>query len=142
MLAPVVLAIFVAYAPVIGQARASQQPPASPAQTTAEKPWPPVGVFRPDAGSGVTPPRVVEGPKPHFLADAMRANVQGSLKMEAVVQTDGTVGEVRVVRSLDKEFGLDDEAVKTLKRWRFEPGKKDGVAVPVLVEVEMTFTKK
>jgi protein TonB len=60
--------------------------------------------------------------------------------MEAVVQTDGTVAEVRVVRSLDKKFGLDEEAVKTLKQWRFEPGKKGGVAVPVLIEVEMTFT--
>ena len=28
--------------------------------------------------------------------------------MEAVVQTDGTVGEVRVVRSLDQKFGLDE----------------------------------
>ena len=59
--------------------------------------------------------------------------------MEAVVQTDGTVGEVRVVRSLDKEFGIDDEAVKTLKQWRFEPGKKGSVAVPVLIEVKMMF---
>ena len=59
--------------------------------------------------------------------------------MEAVVQTDGTVGEVRVVRSLDQKFGLDDEAVKAVKQWRFVPGQKDGVAVPVVVEIEMTF---
>jgi len=52
--------------------------------------------------------------------------------LEAVVRTDGTVGEVRVVRSLDKKFGMDEEAVKTLKQWRCAPGKKDGVAVPVL----------
>ena len=60
--------------------------------------------------------------------------------MEAVVQTDGTVGEVRVARSLDQKFGLDEHCVKTLKQWQFEPGKKDGVAVPVLVDVEMTFS--
>lgn len=43
-------------------------------------------------------------------------------------------------RSLDKKYGMDEEAVKTLKQWRFAPGTKDGVAVPVVVEVEMTFT--
>ena len=95
-----------------------------------------------DTGSGVTAPRVVQDAKPHYVADAMRADIQGSIKLEAVVQTDGTVGEVRVVRSLDKKFGLDEEAVNAMKRWRFEPGKKDGVAVPVLVSVEMTFSKR
>ena len=56
------------------------------------------------------------------------------------MRADGTVGEVRVVRSLDKRYGLDDEAVKALKQWQFTAGQKDGVAVPVVVEVEMTFT--
>jgi hypothetical protein len=36
--------------------------------------------------------------------------------VEAVVQTDGTVGEVRVVRSLDKTHGMDEEAVRTVKQ--------------------------
>lgn len=57
-----------------------------------------------------------------------------------MVQPDGKVGEVRVTRSLDQKFGLDEEAIKTLKKWQCLPGKEDGVAVPVLVEVEMTFT--
>ena len=69
----------------------------------------------------------------------MRAKIQGNVQLEAVVQTDGTIGEVRVTRSLDREFGMDDEAVTCLKKWLFTPGVKDGVAVPVLVEVEMTF---
>ena len=60
--------------------------------------------------------------------------------VEAVIETDGTVGEVRVSRSLDKQFGLDDQAVKTVKEWLFMPAQKDGVAVPVLIEIEMTFT--
>ena len=44
------------------------------------------------------------------------------------------------MRVLDKRYGLDDESVKALKQWQFTPGQKDGVAVPVIVEVEMTFT--
>jgi TonB family protein len=89
---------------------------------------------------GVTPPRVTKSPKANYRPAAMRARVQGGVKMEAIVETDGTVGDIRVVHSLDKEFGMDDEAIETLKQWRFEPGKKDGEAVPVLVAVEMTFT--
>ena len=57
--------------------------------------------------------------------------------MEAVVLTDGTVGEVRVTQPLDP--GLDDEAVKALKQWTFSPGTKDGRPVPVSVEIEMSF---
>jgi len=34
---------------------------------------------------------------------------------------------------------MDEEAVECLKKWQFTPGSKDGVVVPVLVEVEMSF---
>lgn len=51
----------------------------------------------------------------------------------------GDVGDVEVTRSLDKEYGLDEEAVKAARQWKFEPGTKDGRAVPVQVTVEMTF---
>jgi periplasmic protein TonB len=138
MIALFVLAILVAHAPSSPQGSAAQQAPASPVQVTADTTWPPVGVFR--LGPGMTSPRLIKETKPSYTADAMRVGVQGSIKMEAVVETDGTVGEVRVVRSLDQKFGMDEQGVMTLKQWRFEPGKKDGIAVPVLVEVEMTFT--
>jgi protein TonB len=95
-------------------------------------------VFRP--GGDVTEPKVTNERKPNYTGESMRARVQGSVFLEAVVLTDGTVGEVRVVRSLDKEHGLDDEAVKTVKEWRFTPGTKNGVVVPVVVEIQMSFT--
>ena len=142
MLGPIVLAILVVHPfsalPLAGQPSTPQQPPASAGQATPDKPWPPAGVSRP--GAGVTAPRLVKDPKPGYTAEAMRAKIQGAVSLEAVVQTDGTVGEVRVTRSLDREFGLDDQAINALKNWRFTPGMKDGVAVPVLVAVEMTFT--
>ena len=72
----------------------------------------------------------------------MRAKVQGRVTLEGVVLPDGTVGEVRVTRSLDRKYGLDDSAVKALKEMRFSPGTKDGVAVPVLLDFEISFTVK
>jgi len=57
-----------------------------------------------------------------------------------VVLPDGSVGTARIIRSLDSTFGLDQEAVRTVKLWRFTPGTLAGRAVPVLVEIELTFT--
>ena len=53
---------------------------------------------------------------------------------------DGTVGEVNITKSLDSAFGLDQEAIKAAKRWRFVPGRRFGQPVAVLVTIELTFT--
>ena len=96
------------------------------------------GVFRP--GNGVISPRLIQEVKPSYTADAMRAKIQGVVTLEAVVMPDGSIGNVQITRSLDPTFGLDQEAVKTVKKWRFAPGTRFGQAVAVLVEIEMTFT--
>ena len=142
MLIPVLLAALTAQAvppaPAVSASPAPQETVSKTAPEKPEQPWPPAGVFR--RGGGVTAPKVTKEVRVSYPPDAARAKVQGGVALEAVVRADGTVGEVRVVRSLDKQYGLDDEAVKALKQWQFTPGQKDGVAVPVLVEVEMTFS--
>ena len=140
MFGPIMLAIFVAHAPVTAQTNAAQQPAVPAAQPAAETLWPPVGVLR--SGGGVTAPRLIKSARPNYPGEAMRAKVQGRVMLEAVVQPDGTVGEVRVTRSLDRKFGLDESAVKALKEFRFTPGTKDGVPVPVLVSSEIEFTTR
>jgi len=96
------------------------------------------GVYRP--GSGVINPRILREVKPQYTADAMRAKVQGTVLLECVVLADGSVGRVDVVKSLDPTFGLDQEAVKAAKQWRFQPGTRFGEPVAVLVTIELTFT--
>jgi protein TonB len=91
-------------------------------------------------GSGVIGPRLIKETKPAYTADAMRAKIQGLVLLEAIVLPDGSVGRVRIVRSLDTTFGLDEEAVAAVKRWRFMPGTLAGRAVPVLVNIELAFT--
>jgi bla regulator protein blaR1 len=97
--------------------------------------------YKPGEG-GVTVPKLVKELKPRYTKAAMMARIQGSLTLEAVVLESGAVGDVKVIRSLDAVHGLDDEAVKTLKQWQFEPGTKDKKPVPVRIEVEMTFKLK
>jgi len=96
------------------------------------------GVYRP--GNGVNLPKVLREVRPNYTSDAMRAKVQGVVVLECVVRPDGTVGDVQIVRSLDSTFGLDQEAIKAAKQWRFAPGTRMGEPVPVLVSIELTFT--
>jgi protein TonB len=96
------------------------------------------GAYRP--GNGVSLPRVLREVRPNYTSDAMRAKVQGIVTLECVVKQDGTVGEIQVIRSLDSTFGLDQEAIKAAKQWRFAPGTRLGEPVPVLISIELTFT--
>lgn len=96
------------------------------------------GEYRP--GNGVTIPQLVREVKPAYTAEAMRAKVQGTVLLDCVVMPDGTVGRVAVVRSLDSTFGLDQEAIKAAKQWRFRPGTRLGEPVAVLVTIELAFT--
>jgi TonB family protein len=96
------------------------------------------GTYRP--GNGVTTPVVLREVKPQYTSDAMRAKVQGSVWLECVVRPDGTVGEVKVIRSLDSTFGLDLEAMKAARQWRFRPGMRLGEPVSVLVVIQLDFT--
>src|ERR1700730_15163328 len=96
------------------------------------------GVYHP--GSGVTTPIPLHSVKPQYTSEAMRARIQGTVWVECVVRPDGTVGDVSVKRSLDPTFGLDEEAKKAARRWRFAPGTRLGEPVAVLVTIELTFT--
>lgn len=91
-------------------------------------------------GPGVTSPIPIQQVRPQYTSDAMRAKVQGIVALECVVLPDGTVGDVRIVRSLDRQFGLDEEAIAAAKRWRFKPGMMNGRAVAVAIRIELTFT--
>ena len=74
------------------------------------------GVYRP--GSGIVNPRPIHRLDPEYTTEAMRAQINGVVWVEAVVLPDGTVGDVTVVKSLDQVFGLDERAVEERARLR------------------------
>lgn len=90
-------------------------------------------------GNGVIPPRLRLKVDPQYSADAVRAKIQGLVVVSAVVLPDGSVTDVRVIRSLDRSFGLDMKAVEAARQWRFFPGTRQGEPVPVLVNIELEF---
>ena len=93
-------------------------------------------------GHGVSLPVVVSEVHAVYPPAALKSHIAGTVMLECVVRPDGTVGKVKVVKSVDSKHGFDDAAVRAMKQWRFKPGLKDGRAVPVRVNTEMTFRTK
>lgn len=92
------------------------------------------------AKDDVTKPVVVSEKKPSYTKAAMEKKIQGAVSLSAVINKDGKPTDIKVVKSLDKEHGLDENAVAALHAWTFKPATKDGKPVLFQVTVEMTFT--
>lgn len=93
-------------------------------------------------GNGVSWPRLVRDVRPQYTAEAMRARVSGSVGLSCVVDRDGSVRDCRVTRSLDTLYGLDAEALRVVRQWRFEPARRAGEPVPVRVTIELAFSMR
>ncbi len=69
---------------------------------------------------------------------ALKDSIQGRVVVQFVVDKAGSVGEVKVVRSVNKD--LDDEAVRIVKTLpKFYPGRQNGQAVAVWYTLPVTF---
>jgi TonB family protein len=90
----------------------------------------------------LTLPVPVYEERPQYTPQAMQAKIEGSVLLEAVVLTDGSVGDVTIVQSLDPTYGLDQQAIDAVKLWTFQPGTRNGEPVRVVVQMQMTFTLK
>jgi TonB family protein len=90
--------------------------------------------------TGETRPRLLREVRPQYTGEAMRAKIQGKVTLEVLVQADGSVDDVRIVKSLDPTFGLDLQAITAAKAWRFSPGTRGGEPVPMWTMIDMTFT--
>jgi TonB family protein len=93
------------------------------------------GAYR--VGGGVSAPRVVYDPDPEYSEEARKAKYQGTVTLWLVVSAEGKPYDIRVQRSLG--MGLDEKAIEAVKQWRFEPARKDGHPVPVMINVEVNF---
>ncbi len=72
-----------------------------------------------------------------YPGDARAEGVQGTVILEFLVSVDGNVTEVEVASGVDKR--LDAAAMDALANTRFEPGTRDGEAVPVRMAIPIRF---
>ncbi|HYN06575.1 MAG TPA: energy transducer TonB [Vicinamibacterales bacterium] len=91
---------------------------------------------------GLVKPKLLKQVPPNYPTVARNASVAGDVEIEAIVLPDGTVGDMRLVKSLDTRFGLDQEAMRVAKLWVFEPGRKDGFPIPVIVTIVVQYRLK
>jgi len=90
-------------------------------------------------GGDITNPRPIRSVEPVYTGPALTAKISGTVELEVVVLSNGTVGAVKVVKSLDKVHGLDQEAIKAARQWLFQPSMQDGKPVDVLVRIILDF---
>jgi len=83
------------------------------------------------------PPRVASKVEPKYTRQARAAKIQGKVVLTMVIKSDGRADQIQVARSLDK--GLDANAITAIRKWHFDPGKKNGKAVPVAATIEVNF---
>jgi TonB family protein len=73
-----------------------------------------------------------------YPEEAMEANAQGRVLVSFVVNKDGSIDEVKVLRSVHP--ALDAEAMRVVKEMpKWKPGKKDGKTVRVSYSLPITF---
>lgn len=86
----------------------------------------------------ILPPRVYRVPQPSYTEEALRYKVEGSVKIEVLFGSDGTIQHALVVRGLG--FGLDEEALKAARSIKFKPGEVDGKPVSMWMGVVLIFS--
>ena len=89
-------------------------------------------------GGDVTAPVPLYKPDPEYTREAARDGIEGRLRFWIVVDAQGNVSDIQEM-SDPLGDGLDKSAMDTVKSWKFEPAKRDGVPVPVRVMVEVSF---
>lgn len=57
-------------------------------------------------------------PNPQFSVDAMKAKIQGTVLLSAIITADGRATNIRVVRGIG--YGLDENAIEAVRHWRFK----------------------
>jgi periplasmic protein TonB len=98
-------------------------------------------------GDGVSPPIVIQKSDPEYPNEACEAGRQAAYRsgsttvstvaLSVIVGANGRTQDVKVIRV--SGLGLDPQAVKAIRTWRFKPGMKDGRAVPVYATIEVHF---
>lgn len=87
--------------------------------------------------AGVTPPQLVQKVMPRYSEAARRMRREGSVFLEAIIDKDGRVANVRVLKGLG--FGLDEEAVQAVSQWTYKPAQLGARIIAVYLTVRVDF---
>ncbi|HEY2908293.1 MAG TPA: TonB family protein [Vicinamibacterales bacterium] len=107
-----------------------------PVGTGVEPPTPPPPVAPVRLSTGMQAPRKIVDVTPTYPAMARTARVEGVVILEAVIDAEGRVESVRVLRSIPL---LDQAAMDAVRQWKFTPTRLNGTPVPIVMTVTVNF---
>jgi TonB family protein len=85
----------------------------------------------------ISAPEPLSKVDPAYPISMMQDRVQGTVTLYAIIRSNGTVGDVRVLDGFDAR--LDENARLALERWKFRPGTRNGAPVDVEAVVRVPF---
>lgn len=86
---------------------------------------------------GITGPKVISRVEPAYTEEAKAAGIYGVCILEAIIDEEGNVDDVRVLKPLP--MGLDKTAADAVRQWKFQPAALDGKPVPVVFNLTINF---
>lgn len=89
-------------------------------------------------GGEIAPPVKTYYPQPRYTEEGRLARVQGVVILEAVIDAEGRVHNVKVLKGLP--LGLSESAVETAREWTFKPAMLNGQPVPVYLNLTIRFS--
>lgn len=75
--------------------------------------------------------------QPQYPPLARQARVQGTVRLEAVINRDGVIEELQVISGHPL---LVQAALQAVQQWRYQPTMLNGVAVEVITTIDVNFT--
>ena len=86
----------------------------------------------------ITRPVLIHNSFPEFSEEARRAKVSGTVLLKVKLDDQGKPAQVTVIRGIG--YGLDEKAVESARRYRFNPAMEDGKPIPWEMDVEINFS--
>jgi TonB family protein len=87
-------------------------------------------------GRGIKEPRKIKDKAPHYPEAAKQSRVQGTVILEAYIDPEGNVTDLKVLRGIPL---LNEAAIKAVQQWKYTPTLLEGVPVPVIMTVTVNF---
>jgi TonB family protein len=98
----------------------------------------PPGFIAVPGRGGIGYPSCVKCPAASYTSAAQDAKYEGTVLLVGVITPEGRATEVKILKGL--KYGLDDQALAAVKRWKFAPARDlDGNPVGVRQAIEVTF---
>ena len=88
-------------------------------------------------GGDVQPPTKLVAPPPQYTEIARKARIQGVVIVEAIIDKEGNVTNVKVLKGLP--MGLDTAAADAVRKWKFKPATLNGKPVAVIYNLTVNF---